>query len=66
MSKRLPPVSVAKKYEEVIDILKNVPNKSEYICQAVIEKHNSSKNKKAKELGIEIISEEDFIAMIKE
>lgn len=27
---------------------------------------NSSKNKKAKELGIEIISEEDFIAMIKE
>ena len=58
MSKRLPPVSVAKKYEEVIDILKNVPNKSEYICQAVIEKHNSSKNKKPNKIDNETLKNE--------
>ena len=58
MSKRLPPVSVSKKYEEVIDILKNVPNKSEYICQAVIEKHNSSKNKKPNKIDNETLKNE--------
>lgn len=58
MSKRLPPVSVAKKYEEVIDILKNVPNKSEYICQAVIEKHNSSKNNKPNKIDNETLKNE--------
>lgn len=58
MSKRLPPVSVAKKYEEVIDILKNVPNKSEYICQAVIEKYNFSKNNKSNRIDNETLKNE--------
>lgn len=35
--------SISKKYQEVSDILKNVDNKSEFICQAIIEKIRGNK-----------------------
>lgn len=47
--------SVASKYEKVLDILNEVPNQSEYICQAILEKYNGIA--KSEEVSTEKIDE---------
>lgn len=63
--------SIASKYNEVYEILQKVPNQSEFICQAIIEKFNKKENtnnindemldKKIRSILSEIITEDHIV-----